>query len=255
MTSTTSRSKTIRKIIFAVIWLVIWQVISICINNRILLAGPVEVIKSLIVLVGEEAFRSAVLASIGRILLGFGIGAASGLILSVLAYRFALIEEFLSPLVTVIKAVPVVSFIIMVLIWSGPSVATVISSLVVFPVIYLNTLYGLKSTDIKLLEMSSVFKVSFMDKLWHIYIPTLKPFLLSAISLAAGMAWKSGIAAELIDQTSNSLGNGLYRSKINLLTSDLLAWTVACVLLSYLFEILLRMGLRLLPGKDKVRKA
>lgn len=251
MTSTTSHSKVIRKILFAIIWLVIWQVASICIDNKILLAGPIEVFKSLIILVGDKTFRVAVVASIGRICLGFLIGSLIGLILAVLSYRFKLIEEFFSPLVTVIKAVPVVSFIILVLIWSGPTVSTVISSLVVFPIIYINTLHGLKSTDTKLIQMSSVFDTSFTDRLWYIYMPSVKPFLVSAVSLAAGMAWKSGIAAELIDQTTNSLGNGLYRAKINLLTSDLLAWTVAAVILAYIFEIILRSLLHLIPGKSE----
>lgn len=255
MTSSTSQSKLIRKILFAIIWLVIWQVVSICVNNTILLAGPIEVVKSLVVLVGDGAFRVAVGGSIGRICLGFLLGSLTGFVLATLSYRFPIIEEFFSPLVTVIKAVPVVSFIILVLIWSGPSVATVISSLVVFPVIFLNTLHGLKATDLKLLEMCSVYGVSFWDKLIYIYLPALKPFLMSSISLAAGMAWKSGIAAELIDQTTNSLGNGLYRAKINLLTADLLAWTVATVILAFLFERLLLLVLRLIPGGSKGGKA
>ncbi len=250
MTSSTSRSKLIRKILFAILWLVIWQVVSICVNNKILLAGPIEVFKSLITLVGDGAFRAAVVASIGRIVLGFLIGSLAGFVLATLSYRFTIIEEFFSPLVTVIKAVPVVSFIILVLIWSGPSVATVISALVVFPIIFLNTLHGLKSTDLKLLQMGSVYGVSFWDKLVYIYLPGLKPFLMSSFSLAAGMAWKSGIAAELIDQTTNSLGNGLYRSKINLLTADLLAWTVATVILAFIFERILLLALRLIPGSS-----
>ncbi|MCQ2515594.1 MAG: ABC transporter permease subunit [Saccharofermentans sp.] len=255
MTSTTSHSKVIRKILFAIIWLVIWQVVSICVNNKILLAGPIEVFKSLMMLLGDSAFRLAVIASIGRICLGFLIGSLVGFVLAILSYRFTIIEEFFSPLVTVIKAVPVVSFIILVLIWSGPTVATVISSLVVFPIIFLNTLHGLKATDKKLLEMSLVYKSSFTDKLFYIYLPSIKPFLLSGVSLAAGMAWKSGIAAELIDQTTNSLGNGLYRSKINLLTSDLLAWTVATVLLAFVFEKLLLLLLSFIPGNSPGGKA
>lgn len=252
MTSTTSPSKIIRKILFAIIWIVIWQILAICIDNKILLAGPIEVLKSLFTLLGEDSFIVSIVSTIGRISVGFFTSSLLGFILAIFSYHFQIIEEFFSPLVAVIKAVPVVSFIILVLIWSGPNVATVISSLVVFPIMYINTLNGLKATDVKLLQMSDIFNVSFIDKLWYIYLPSLKPFLISAISLGCGMAWKSGIAAELIDQTNNSLGNGLYRSKINLLTSDLLAWTVACILLSYLFEMILIILLRLIiPGGKK----
>jgi NitT/TauT family transport system permease protein len=69
---------------------------------------------------------------------------------------------------------------------------------------------------------------------------------MSSFSLAAGMAWKSGIAAELIDQTQTSLGNGMYRSKISLATADMLAWTVAAVVLSFIFERILILLLKLI---------
>lgn len=253
MTSTTSLSKVIRKVIFAVIWLVIWQVCSICIDNKILMAGPIDTLRSLGKLLGESDFRSSVLATSLRVTEGFFLGGIVALILAIISYRFTYFEEFISPLVTTIKAVPVVSFIIIVLIWSGPSVGLVISSLVVFPIIYINTLNGLKATDSKLLEMAYVYKVRFSYRLRYIYLPAIKSHLISAVSLAAGMAWKSGIAAELIDQTQNSLGNGLYRSKINLLTSDLLAWTVAAVILSFVFEKIILMLLKLVPGTNERR--
>ena len=50
------------------------------------------------------------------------------------------------------------------------------------------------------------------------------------------LAWKAGIAAELIGVPAASLGEMLYHSKINFNTLDLFAWTVIIVLLSIGFE-------------------
>ena len=250
MISTSSVKRWLRLIIIITIWLVIWQLAAVKIDNKILIAGPVDTFRALTKLIKTHAFRKAVLATASRIAWGFFIGAGSAFILACLSYKIKLIEEFLAPAVTVIKAVPVVSFIIMVLLWSGPDVATVISALVVFPMIYLNVLQGLKSTDRKVLEMANVFHICRADRLRSIYLPHLKPFLLSAVSLAAGMAWKSGIAAELIDQTQDSLGNGMYRSKISLATADMLAWTVAAVILSFVFEKLIIAVLTLILNRS-----
>lgn len=223
------------------------------IDNKILIAGPIETLKALGKLCVTASFRKTILATIIRIGEGFLIGSTVALILSVISYRITIIEEFISPLVSVIKAVPVVSFIIMILIWSGPSVAVVISALVVSPIIYINTLQGLKSTPKDLLDMSRVYKVPFVRQILYVYLPSVKPFLTSAFSLAIGMAWKSGIAAELIDQTRGSLGNELYRAKINLLTADLLAWTVAAVILSFISEKLILLLIKRIPGSNERR--
>jgi len=218
------------------------------------MAGPVDTFKALIRLIQTAAFRKSILSTSLRIAKGFALGSIVGFLLAVLSYRIKLLEEFFSPFVTVVKAVPVVSFIIIVMVWSGPDVATVISAVVVFPVLFINTLNGLKSTDIKMLEMAGLYKVPFLRTLKYIYIPTIKPFLISAFSLAIGMAWKSGIAAELIDQTQSSLGNSLYISKINLATADLLAWTLVAVVLSFICEKALLFLLKKIPGGTSTKE-
>ncbi len=50
------------------------------------------------------------------------------------------------------------------------------------------------------------------------------------------MSWKAGVAAEVIGQPLQTVGNGLYRSKINLDTAQLIAWTIVIVLIAWLME-------------------
>ncbi len=67
-------------------------------------------------------------------------------------------------------------------------------------------------------------------------MPQVKPYLLSGMSLSLGLAWKAGVAAEIIGIPDGSLGEMLYESKAYLNTVDLFAWTVIIVLISVLFE-------------------
>ena len=106
----------------------------------------------------------------------------------------------------------------------------------VLPIVYTNILHGLKSTDPKLLEMSHLFEVGWWRRLHYIYIPHLESFLVSACSVSIGMAWKAGIAAEVIGIPEGSIGERLYEAKIYLSSADLFAWTVAIVVFSILFE-------------------
>ena len=73
-----------------------------------------------------------------------------------------------------------------------------------------------------------------------IYLPSLRPYLLAAVTTAMGLAWKSGVAAEVLCIPRPAIGTQIYNSKLYLDIPDLFAWTVAVVALSLLLEGLLR---------------
>ena len=230
----------IRTTLIVLIWLVIWQVLSLVVNNAILLSGPVDTFKALITLGSEPSFYLSIGITSGKILMGFLIGMLLGSILSILSYKVKLVKDFLSPFVSVIKSIPIVSFIIIALIWAGSSYVTVIvSAIISFPIFYKNLLEGLLVTDPKMLELAQVYQMKPMKKFKYIYIPTLSSHVKSAVSLAIGMAFRGGITAEVVGQPLRSIGNGLYRAKINLATSDMLAWTLVAVLSAFIIEKLI----------------
>ncbi len=232
----------IRKIIIILIWLGLWQLLSIIIHNSILMSGPVETLQALLQMILTVQYWHAITFSAVRIIGGFCIGSLMGILLAWISYRVRLIEEFLMPLISVLKAIPVASFVIILLIWAGnKSLSFYVSALVVMPVLYLNTIIGLKSTDVKLLEMAEVFRMSMWRRLRYIYIQAVFPHIYSGCQAALGMAWKSGVAAEVIGQPLGSVGNGLYKSKIYLETGDLFAWTITIIFVSFCIEkIMLR---------------
>lgn len=230
-------NKTLHRIIPIVLWLIIWQLVAIVIHNKILLAGPVETVQTLIRLAGISEFWLSVGNSTKRILLGFLIGVILGTVLAYLAYRKSALENFLKPLVVTLKSVPVASFVILLLIWVGSrNISVAIVAMVVFPILYLNVLEGLKSTDPKMLEMAKVYRMPPERQLLYIFLPQILPFLKGAIKLAIGMSFKSGIAAEVIGQPLHTMGNGLYQAKIFLETGELFAWTIVIVLISFICE-------------------
>ena len=106
----------------------------------------------------------------------------------------------------------------------------------VLPIIYTNMLQGVKSTDGSLLEMAKLYRVGWLKKLKYIYLPQIKPYLLSACTISIGMSWKAGVAAEVIGIPDGSIGERLYEAKVYLSSADLFAWTVIVILISILFE-------------------
>lgn len=227
----------IEKVLAVAAALLLWQLAAVIIGEEILLVSPIKVISRLSQLVFEAEFWGAVLFSFKRITLGFIIAVASGIVLAVLAYRYRIIEILLWPYMAVIKAVPVASFIILCLIWlTSESLPIFISFLIVLPVIYTNMLSGFKNTEKEMLQMAEIFRLSFGKKLVYIYLPKLKPYFISALSISLGLAWKSGVAAEIIGIPDGSMGEMLYQAKLYLATADLFSWTVTIVVISILFE-------------------
>lgn len=239
--------KNLRKLLIIAFWLLLWQLLALIIHNPILMVGPFETLRTLGALFRTTMFWQSLAFSFVRIIAGFLIGSAVGIILAWGSYRYPFLEELLAPFILALKAVPVASFVIILLIWAGNRMLSLyISALVVLPLLYLNTLSGLKATDPKLLEMATVFHMPTTRRLRFIYLQALVPYLYSAFQTALGMAWKSGVAAEVIGQPLGSMGNGLYNAKIYLETGELLSWTIAIILISYLFERLFLAGFRAL---------
>lgn len=217
--------------------LMLWQLCAMLFHSRIVLATPVDVVKKLAVIWREEGFFTTLLSSFVRIAGGFFAGAAAGILLAIPASRFRRVEILLHPYITVLKTVPVASFVIVALmLFSSVYLSFVIAAIMTMPILYTNALTGLHSVDRHMLEMARVFRLSYRKKLGYILIPSLKPYLLSAVSIAAGLSFKSGVAAEVIGLPRGSVGEMFYYAKLYLSSADLLAWTVWVVLLSLAFE-------------------
>lgn len=218
-------------------WLCIWQLAAVMIHNNILLVGPFQVGRALFENMARADFIRIVLYSAGRIGLGFFAAFFCALFGGALSCRYVLLEEFLSPVMTMLKSIPVASFVVLLLIWFGSAgLSFFISFLIVFPNVYVNTIAGLKSTDRQLLEMAEVFGVGGWNRFCFLYRPALLPYLTSCLKVSLGMSWKSGVAAEVIGIPQYSIGERLYMSKIYLDTAGLFAWTLLVILLSFLFE-------------------
>ena len=242
-----------KKTFIIAFWLILWQLASMIIKNRILLVGPLDTLKALSILIVSADFWAAIWFSFARISMGFFIAFFAGLLTGTLAYWKPIIDEFLAPPIHFMKSIPVASFVILALIWTGSeNLSVFISFLVVYPVIHVNTLAGLASTDPKLLEMARVFRVPIWRQAMAIYRVSLYPYLASAMKTALGMGFKSGIAAEVIGVPSGSIGEGLYMSKIYLSTAELFAWTFVIICVSVLFEKIFLLLLRKLAGKGVV---
>jgi len=230
-------------------WIFVWQIVYMIVGSDIIVASPFMTFARVFSLAKTSFFWLCTVTSISNILIGFLIAVIVAAVLAALSNRFKLIEILFSPIIKLIKATPVASFIILALFWIKNQVPSFIAFLMVVPIVYSNLYEGFKNVDKNLLEMAKIYNFSLIKKIRLIYIPSLMPYFVSAISVGLGFAWKSGIAAEVIGLSKNSLGLEIYNSKIYIETTDLFAYTLVIILLSVIMEKLVMFILKKLSNK------
>ena len=245
-------TKIARTVFVLAFWVIIWHFIAVKVNLNVLIPRPLDVAARLYELMGTQEFYVIIANSVYRILSGFFTAVLLGLALGIVTAKIKPLDELLSPLLSVIKATPVASFIIITLVWLDKNtIPAFISFLMVLPIIQGNVSEGIKNTPTELAEMTKIFNFSFKHKLTKLYLPCLTPYFFAGIKTSLGLAWKAGVAAEVLAIPKSSIGKELYDAKIYLEATEVFAWTVTVIALSMILENILTASLKRLTAKKK----
>jgi NitT/TauT family transport system permease protein len=241
----------LRVLLPAVFWLAVWWVAAVCVGQELLLPNPLVVLRRLGEMAVTAQFWRTALVSLARIFMGALFGVLLGTLAAALTCRFAAADMLLSPALRVVRSTPVASFIILLLLWFNTTfVPGVISCLMVLPLIWESVAAGIQSTDSQLLELARVYQFGRGKALCYVYLPAVRPFFAAGVCNAIGLAWKSGVAAEVLCLPKVGVGSQVYFSKLYLETPSLFAWTILVVVLSLLLEHLVRRLLLDEPSKS-----
>lgn len=242
--------KIISALTSAVFWTALWELISLKVGKEVLLPSPLVTLRHLITLASAKTFWHAAGMSLLRVALGFTAGAVTGTLLAILTAVSSLLSSLLSPVGKVIRATPVASFIILALVWlKASNVPSFISFLMVTPIVWDSLKAAIESTDRALLDAAKAYRLGFFKTLKMVYLPSAAPQYAASLITSLGLAWKSGIAAEVLCHPKISVGNMLYESKIYLETADLFAWTATVIILSVIMEKCFKLLLKGLSGE------
>lgn len=237
-------------------WLGAWQFIAMYVGRELLVASPKRVFTILRKEAGTAAFWKTIGMSLLRIFRGFSLAVILSVPTAVLTARVRPLYLLIHPVISVIRATPVASFILFLLIWcKNRDVPSIITFLMVFPIVWTRVSQGIDSVDPKLTEVGKIFRLSRRAMVKDIYAPQVLPYFAQAVITSLGLAWKSGIAAEVLCTPPDSIGKMIYNARVYLETPELFAWTLTVIVISMLFErlitsLLSRLGLPESEVKD-----
>ncbi|MBN1535707.1 MAG: ABC transporter permease subunit [Anaerolineales bacterium] len=216
--------------------ILIWQGLALTVNKNII-PPPwetlrlfwVEMFSANILFATWQTFSKVVLALLFTMIVGILLGLLLGLSDS--------LYEICRPIIMLIQAVPVISWLSLVIFawgigWKGP---VYIASISLLPISILTTVSGVRNLDKNLLEMARVYRVTRQKILKDIYIGTLMPFIVAILDVSIGQAWKVILVTEYLCG-GKGLGVEILMARMNIDFPRVWAVTLIAVSLGIIME-------------------
>ena len=170
--------------------------------------GLAEVWTALIRLATTGVLWEAVLATLSRLLLGFAMAAAIGLLIGGLMGRKQWIEDCLLPIVSFVYPIPGLAYAPLFLLWFGLgnlAAILLVGFVAMFPVI-LNTWTGVKAVKEIWLRSAVALGASDRRLFRKVVLPGALPYILTGLRLGLAQAWRILVAVEMLASVSWGLG-------------------------------------------------
>jgi NitT/TauT family transport system permease protein len=238
MKISSTQSKKYRLIGIA-IWLVLWEALYLIINKDIYLPSPKSVLYTVFDIIEDENFLRIIASTLLRVIGSFTVSAILGISTGFFCGLNDKIYHIFEPLILLIRSTPIISVIIIAIIWFKSDYVPVFTGLLIcYPIIWTNMVQGIRETDSKLIEMCKVYKIKPFQVFQKVYMPSAKPYIKAGFTTSMGLAWKVVATTEVLSMPRYAIGigNKLHDARIYLEIPELMAWTMIIILFSYIFE-------------------
>ncbi len=224
--------------IVSVVFLVaLWQIGAAVVGKEIILPSPARVLTEFISLAPTGEFLTAVLSTFLRGLEAFAASCIVGAMAGFASGRSETVRAALAPLLTTIRATPVLALILLALFWFPSGFVPIFSAfLMAFPVMAASAMQGARAAPPELLEMARLFKVPRAKVFFELRLPAASPYFAAGARASLGLSWKVVVAGEVLAQPRLAIGTGLQSSRVLLDTPRVFAWALAAILLCGLTE-------------------
>jgi len=222
--------------------LTIWQLLSSAgLLLDVILPSPVKVVKAFWGMIKDGTLLLDLKVSGFRVLTGYLFGVAIGLTLGMLCGFSKVIERFFSPIVDVLRQIPLYAWIPLIILWFGIGETSkqVIIAKTVFMPVFLNTLQGVRGVSNDYVEVANVLELSRTKLIFKVIFPSALPSIFTGLRLGSGAAWMAVVASEMLGSLKG-LGYGLMLARDFLRSDKLIALMAVIGLAGYLCDKFIR---------------
>lgn len=233
--------KFIKKFILIFLLLTIWQVVYFVFQiSNPLIPSPWEIILALISLLATSDFYFDILASLGRVLVGFSLAVFFAVPLGLMLGNAPKIGEYFLPLIEFLRPIPPIAWIpVSILIFGlGNNSAYFIIFLGVFFPVFSNTYFGAASLPQIYKNVFASFEFSNIKYFKEVLLKFCLPYIFAGLKIGIGMAWICVIAAEMIGAQSG-LGYFIQINRLYLRTDYMIVGMIIIGLIGYVLNLII----------------
>ena len=209
-----------------VILLILWELFAIVQNNEFILPYPLDVGKYMMNQLTSLEFYQAVSITFVRSILALMIGFIVAFVLAYICFLKPIVKDIFYPILLLMRSIPNISYILIILILFSRSLSVFFVILfILFPIVYTDLYYQLveiKKQYYPVMELYPECEITYLKK---IYLPLLRPTLLSLLNSGLSLAFKVGVMAEIIGGMQQGIGRALNLCRLNFDMVGLFAWT------------------------------
>ncbi len=189
-----------KTVIGIIVFIAAWQVMSLLVSFSLILPSPLTTFEALLEVLQEPTTYSALASTAWKTFFVLFLVIVTGIPLGFLMGISSAFYDLFRPMIMVVQAVPVISWLALVIFlwgigWKGP---VLISFLSLLPTAVFTTASGVRNLDKNLLEMARLYKVSKKRVLKDIYFGALAPFVFVTVEVSIGNVWKVMVMAEYL---------------------------------------------------------
>lgn len=188
-------------LIFPVAILTFWYLMGVSGQlNEALLPRITAVFSCVVDMIEKKTLLADIGVSLSRVLKGFFVGAILGIVIGTLMGLYKPFYLVLNSAVTLLRPIPMMALIPLFILWLGigESCKIALIALGSFWSVLLNTIHGIQSVDLKLLEVATVLEKKRRIVLLKVVLPAALPAIITGLRLGLGTAWACVVAAEMM---------------------------------------------------------
>jgi NitT/TauT family transport system permease protein len=179
-------------------------------------------------------------ATLGRVAAAYVVAMVVGSVIGVLLGSHRRADRFFAPWVVLFLNIPALVVIVLAYIWFGLNEAAAIGAVAVnkIPNVVVTMREGARALDPGYAEMAAVYRFGLLDRIRHVLLPQLQPYLAAASRSGIALIWKIVLVVELLGR-SNGVGFQIYLYFQLFDVAAILAYTLAFVAVMLVIELFL----------------
>jgi len=207
------RSTAIGRLLFAAAFFAAWELSSGRIVDQFFVSKPSAIAASWWAMLVKESLLYHLQFTIVEALTGYLIGAVAGLIFGFALARSELVYRIVEPFVVGFYGIPRIALAPLFILWFGIGISSkiAVAAVMVFFIVFINTIAGIRAAPPQLLQVARVMGASEWDLVRKVIFPAATPFIIAALQITVPQAMIGAIVGEFIS-SNRGVGHLLSRA-------------------------------------------